>query len=219
MLRYLSVHPQAYPDLCGKTDFSKAEYRRQLEKIRGFTESITVQEYAAFTDTETAQMLYNLSVPNNPDKLREQLIKCSIIRKAMEENRVDVLDECLTEEEIPESCNETEKVWTDWYERASLADVREKISELNTAKAKERRNFLKLCRGGLLDIIKPFDLEHEEIAEERYIVEGVMMECNIGNVIGARVTLLRKCCSALRMVCHGLAEKRYSTTVFCLILN
>lgn len=40
MLRYLSVHPQAYPDLCGKTDFSKAEYRRQFEKIRGFTESI-----------------------------------------------------------------------------------------------------------------------------------------------------------------------------------
>ena len=118
MLRYLSVHPQACPDLCGKTDFSKAEYRRQLEKIRRFTESITVQEYAAFTDTETAQMLYNLSVPNNPDKLREQLIKCSIIRKAMEENRADVLDECLTEEEIPESCNETEKVWTDWYERA-----------------------------------------------------------------------------------------------------
>ena len=185
MLRYLSVHPQAYPDLCGKTDFSKAEYRRQFEKIRGFTESITVQEYAAFTDTETAQMLYNLSVPNNPDKLREQLIKCSIIRKAMEENRTDILDECLTEEEIPESGNETEKVWTDWYESASLADVREKISELNTAKAKERRNFLKLCRGGLLDIIKPFDLEHEEIAEERYIVEGVMMECNIGNVIGA----------------------------------
>lgn len=108
MLRYLSVHPQAYPDLCGKTDFSKAEYRRQFEKIRGFTESITVQEYAAFTDTETAQMLYNLSVPNNPDKLREQLIKCSIIRKAMEENRTDILDECLTEEEIPESCNETE---------------------------------------------------------------------------------------------------------------
>lgn len=93
MLRYLSVHPQAYPDLCGKTDFSKAEYRRQFEKIRGFTESITVQEYAAFTDTETAQMLYNLSVPNNPDKLREQLIKCSIIRKAMEENRTDILDE------------------------------------------------------------------------------------------------------------------------------
>ena len=101
-------------------------------------------------------MLYNLSVPNNPDKLREQLIKCSIIRKAMEENRTDILDECLTEEEIPESCNETEKVWTDWYESASLADVREKISELNTAKAKERRNFLKLCRGGLFDIIKPF---------------------------------------------------------------
>lgn len=110
--------------------FPKAEYRRQFEKIRGFTESITVQEYAAFTDTETAQMLYNLSVPNNPDKQREQLIKCSIIRKAMEENRTDILDECLTEEEIPESCNETEKVWTDWYESASLADVREKISEL-----------------------------------------------------------------------------------------
>ena len=137
-----------------------------------------------FAGTDTADWFYQIGIPNNPDALYKELIKRSILRKARDDNRDDILNVCLEEQDIPES-NETQTVLTDWFESADIPDIAIKLGELNTQKAESDKKILKYCRGGLMSMIKPFDLEHESVEDEKYIINGVMMERNIGNVIGA----------------------------------
>ena len=184
MLRYLAEHPQEYPDLNVKLDFSKKDSQKIFTKIRDYQNAISAEEFAVFAGTDVADWFYQIGIPNNPDALYKELIKRSILRKARDDNRDDILNVCLEEQDIPES-NETQTVLTDWFESADIPDIAIKLGELNTQKAESDKKILKCCRGGLMSMIKPFDLEHESVEDEKYIINGVMMERNIGNVIGA----------------------------------
>lgn len=182
MLRYLIDNPQSYKDLNPKVDFSTEDTKKAFLAIRKFDRKITPEELSVEIGNDATEEIFSVPVTINPDKVYTDIIKYSVIRYAYREQRTDIIGQIF--EEIDNDDETTDTVWTDWFSNASIIDISAKLNQLNIEKVEKDKKIINLCRGGLTSIIKPFDMDNEEVEPENFIIEGIMTDNNIGNIIG-----------------------------------
>lgn len=182
MLRYLIDNPQSYKDLNPKVDFSTEDTKKAFLAIRKFDRKITPEELSVEIGNDATEEIFSVPVTINPDKVYTDIIKYSVIRYAYREQRTDIIGQIF--EEIDNDDETTDTVWTDWFSNASIIDISAKLNQLNIEKVEKDKKIINLCRGGLTSIIKPFDMDNEEVEPENFIIDGIMTDNNIGNIIG-----------------------------------
>ena len=182
MLRYLVEHPQSYPDLNVKADFSEPETRKAFQAIRKYQKPISAEELATDIGVPLTEKIFDRPITNNPDKIYTDVIKYSIVRYAYNNNRDDIISAII--EEITNDDGTVDITWTDWFEKATIPDVSSKLQQLNEQKHEADKKVINYCRGGLTNIIKTFDMENEDVEPETFIIDGIMTDRNIGNIIG-----------------------------------
>lgn len=175
VLNYLVEHPTEYPHI-KKEYFHRKDIQDIFEYIRKCKKPIPKVELGMtkLAEKDVIDTIYAARL-DNPDKWVERLTKFAIMREAPA-HIVSMFTKTVDDE----------VEWSDWYKKATVEQVLDKIREENNKHRKEEDDFITFYSSGINDFKFEFTLPQnlpQADKEDEEIVQGILWDSSFNEIV------------------------------------
>ena len=171
VLNHLTKHPTDYPNI-NKEYFEDKELQKAFEVIRTFKTEIPAEELVVTDEIDDGivNSIYN-SKNKNPDRWIEYLTKFYLLRNA--DAHVVSMFTKMVDDEV---------CWTEWFEKATLEQIINKIYEENSKQKEEMDKFARQFEYDSCVFSLPCDLPNAHIQRE-WLVDNMLLQNTFNELI------------------------------------